>query len=139
MDAIPLLYSSNVFDFDSMEGFISMSCALLPQRFDSIKSVQLDFRFSLSLYFSETTCFNDWPRWERTWRVLASMRSLQNVWLRISWPKEALYDTEEKRYLEPLWILTYMRIFEVSLPLLKDKEKAWDKETPFKIIRRNAS
>ena len=126
-----------------MEGIISMSCALLPQRFDSIQSLQLDFRFGLSMYFSEeTTCFNDWPRWERTWRVLASMGALQRLWLRLSWPKEALYDSEEKKYLEPLWLLTHMKTFEVSLPPLKDKEKAWGKlwakETPFKVIRRGA-
>lgn len=140
-DAIPLLYSSNTFDFDSMEGLLSLSCAVLPQRFDTIQSVKLDYRFNLSLDFSETTCFNDWPRWERTWRVLASMGALQRLWLRLSWPKPALYDTEEKRFLEPFWILTHMEVFEVNLPRLKDKEKAWGKgkKPPFTVIRRTAN
>jgi hypothetical protein len=72
------------------------------------------------------------------------MGALQRLWLRISWPKEALYDNEEKRYLEPLWILTHMKTFEVSLPQLKDKEKPWGdekkgKKVPFHIIRRSRS
>jgi len=142
VDAVQVLYSSNIFDFDCMEGFISMSCALLPQRFDSIQSLNLDFRFSMSHCFLETTCFNDWPRWERTWRVLSSMEALQHLWLRLSWPKPALYDNEEKKYLEPLWLMTNTKTFEVSLPPLRDEEKPWDKawttERPFKIIRRSA-
>jgi hypothetical protein len=70
------------------------------------------------------------------------MEALQKLWMRISWPKAALYDSEEKRYLEPLWILTHIKVFEVSLPPLKDKEKDWGKwrkDVPFKIIRRSAS
>jgi hypothetical protein len=70
------------------------------------------------------------------------MGALQRLLLRLSWPKEALYDCEEKKYLEPLWLLTHMKTFEVSLPPLKDKEKAWGKlwakETPFRVIRRGA-
>jgi hypothetical protein len=106
----------------------------------------MDIRFNLSLYFSETTCFNDWPRWERTWRVLSTMGSLQRLWVRIVWPRQ-LYDSEERRFLEPLWIMTRMKTFEVSLPPLKDKEndfrryeeKEWGKEVPFRIVRRSMS
>lgn len=145
-DAITLLYSSNTFEFDSMESFVSFSCALLPQRFDTIRSVRLDLRFNLSLYFSESTCFNDWPRWERTWRILSTMGSLQRLWVRIVWPR-VLYDQEERRFTHPLWILTRMKTFEVSLPPLKDKEnnfrkyeeKEWGKEVPFLIVRRSTS
>lgn len=66
--------------------------------------------------------------------------------MRISWPRD-LYDKEEKRNLEPLWILTRMKIFEVSVPPLKDKEndfrkyeeKEWGKEVPFQVVRRSRS
>ena len=71
------------------------------------------------------------------------MGSLQRLRARISWPKEGLYDREEKRYLEPMWILTNMEIFEVSLPPLKDREREWGREwareheeVPYRIIRR---
>ena len=71
------------------------------------------------------------------------MGSLQRLWVRISWPKNGLYDKEEKRYLEPLWILRHMKTFEVNLPPLKDEEKGWSKdwgkEVPFHIIRRHRS
>jgi hypothetical protein len=72
------------------------------------------------------------------------MEALQNLWLRLSWPKKALYDAEEKKYLEPLWLMTNMKTFEVSLPPLRDKEKPWDKkmwgsEPPFKVTRRGAN
>ena len=63
IDAARVLYSSSIFDFDCMETLISFSNAIVPCRFDSIISLQLDFRFALSIYFSEATPQNDLARW----------------------------------------------------------------------------
>jgi hypothetical protein len=100
---------------------MSLSCVILPQSFDTIQSIHLDFRFSLSFYFAETTPCNDWPRWERTWRILASMRDLKTVWLRISWPRERSAP-DERTLLESLCMLTHLDTFEVSLPALDGEE-----------------
>src|ERR1035438_3725976 len=96
-DAIEVLYGSNVFDFDSMESLISFSVAVIPKRFDAIQYLQLDFRFSTSAYFSESTAYNDPPRWERTWRVVGSMKSLQKLWVRMSWHRLEFSRSAERR------------------------------------------
>jgi hypothetical protein len=69
-------------------------------------------------------------------RVLASMQSLKRLWIRLSFPKDAIYDVEEKKYLLPFFMMKKMELFEISLPQLRDAETPWREEPPFKIIRR---
>ncbi len=137
-DAIEVLYGSNIFDFDSMESLISFSTAVLAKRFDSIQHLQLDFRFSMSVYFSESTAQNDPPRWERTWRIIGSMKALQDLWVRISWHRLDFGPVEEARLLSELDQVRQLRTFKVSLPLLKGKtvKREHEEEQFFHIVRR---
>jgi hypothetical protein len=105
---------------------ITFSTAIVPARFDSIISLQLDFRFPLSLYFQEATPSNDSARWERTWRIIGSMKSLQFLYVRIAWPKQETGPREETRFMEPLCQVGELNCFEVSLPPVFGME--WVKE-----------
>ncbi|KAF5877406.1 uncharacterized protein Bfra_001773 [Botrytis fragariae] len=100
-EAISLLYSTNTFNFDSMESFISFSNEILPRRFDSITSVTLDFSFDTSSLYNESSS-NDVPRWERTWMILGSMKSLKSLKATIIWPRTIPAWSHELRLLEPL-------------------------------------
>lgn len=135
-DAIEVLYGSNIFDFDSMESLISFSVAVIPKRFDAIRYLQLDFRFSTSSYFSESTAYNDPPRWERAWRVIGSMNSLQELWVWMSWHRLEFSPVEEARLIEQLDQVRQLKIFEVSLPALRGKEVKRKYEQLFHVVRR---
>ncbi|KAF7899835.1 hypothetical protein EAF00_004171 [Botryotinia globosa] len=100
-EAISLLYSTNTFNFDSMESFISFSNEILPRRFDSITSVTLDFSFDTSSLYNESSS-NDVPRWERTWMIIGSMKSLKSLKATIIWPRKIPAWSHELRLLEPL-------------------------------------
>ncbi|TGO64020.1 hypothetical protein BCON_0009g00290 [Botryotinia convoluta] len=100
-EAISLLYSTNTFNFDSMESFISFSNEILPRRFDSITSVTLDFSFDTSSLYNESSS-NDLPRWERTWMIIGSMKSLKSLKATIIWPRKIPAWSHELRLLEPL-------------------------------------
>jgi hypothetical protein len=119
-----------------METLISFSNAIVPARFDSIISLQLDFRFPLSLYFSEATPQTDSARWERTWRIIGSMNSLQLLWVRIAWPKRLMTVREERRFMEPLCQVGELKCFEVSLPPVIGQEFAGGKEENWVVLRR---
>ncbi|KAF8852622.1 hypothetical protein BDZ45DRAFT_694930 [Acephala macrosclerotiorum] len=137
IDAVKVLYTSNTFDFDCMESLISFSTCILPHRFDSIQSLQLDLRFNYSHFFSEGTPTNDFSRWERMWRIVGSMKNLQRVWVRIIWWRTDLTGAEEARYLSELLQVGKLKVFEISLPELKWKDpKEKDLEATFKVIRR---
>ena len=136
IDASRVLYSSNIFDFDSMETLISFCNAIVPARFDSIISLQLDFRFPLSLYFHEATPQNDLARWERTWRIIGSMKSLQFLWVRIAWPKQEMTVREERRFIEPLSQVGELNRFEVSLPPVIGTEFTRGKDENWVVLRR---
>jgi hypothetical protein len=136
IDAVRVLYSTNIFDFDCMETLICFSTALIPARFDSIISLQLDFRFPSSIYFNEATPQNDSARWERTWRIIGSMKSLQFLWVRIAWPKKEMTVREERRFMEPLCQVGRLDRFEVSLQPVIGTEFERGKDEHWVVFRR---
>lgn len=132
-EAISVLYSLNIFDFDSTETFLAFSCGILPQRFDSIRSIQLDFQFSVATRFGESHPEIDMPRWERTWRVIATMRDLQEVKVRIDWPRgvasgKEISPDKEVAFLEPLMLVKGLKVFEVLLPIFENVENSENKK-----------
>lgn len=121
-----------------MESIISLSLTTLPQRFDSIQHMQIDFRFNLSTMFSESTPSNDSARWIRTWAVIGSMKALQNLKVRISWPYTKFNAAQEKRILQELWMTDGLKSFEVSLPpAWQGKDVDWG-DAPFRVVRRSS-
>ncbi|EKD19834.1 uncharacterized protein L3040_002481 [Drepanopeziza brunnea f. sp. 'multigermtubi'] len=143
--AIHVLYKSNIFDFDSMESLLRLSTTILPQRFDSIQRLSLDFRFKASFRFGQGTPSTDWPRWERLWRVIGSMEGLQEVWVRIEWHKEDVGLVKERMWLDELSMVKRLKTFEVELPGLKEHEVLVDEsfrrlhgEWEFVVRRRDA-
>ena len=136
IDTATLLYSTNIFDFDSMETIIMFCNSVVPARFDSIVSLQLDFRFPSSPLFSEASPQSDLDRWMRTWRIIGSMKSLQFLWVRIAWPKQEMTVREERRYLEPLCQVGELKCFEVSLQPVIGTEFKRVKEENWVVLRR---
>jgi hypothetical protein len=118
-----------------MESIIAFSCGIRPKRFDSIQKLQMDFQFNLSEYVYESSLTN-WARWERTWRIIASMGSLMELYVTISWQRIDITVSQEMRYLEPVNVVTGLKTFEVILQPLKGKGVQQSKTDPFKIIRR---
>lgn len=137
IDAVQVLYTSNTFDFDCMESLISFSTSILPHRFDSIQNIRLDLRFDQSHFFCEGTPTTDYTRWERMWRIIGSMKSLQHLWCRIIWWRPDITGAEEARYMSEMLQVGRLKLFEVSLPALKwDDEKEKHVEATFDIVRR---
>jgi hypothetical protein len=135
-EAVPILYTRNIFDFDSLESLIAFSCTILPKRLDSIRHLRFDLHFQFSLYFSENTPYSDWPRWERTWRIISTMTRLRDLRANITWSRPSLSPREERRLLDPLRQVNGLDVFEVTIPqvgvgiAVKPREDA-----EFKIIR----
>lgn len=132
-----ILYNSNTFDFDSMESLISFSIAILPKRLDSIQQLQIALDFSTSRQFAESTAYNDPPRWERTWRVVGSLKSLQKLWVWIEWHRPVFRPVEESWLVDHLDVVRQLEVFDVSLPSLKGKEVKRSTELLFNITRRS--
>ncbi|CZS97352.1 uncharacterized protein RCO7_00275 [Rhynchosporium graminicola] len=126
VSAVRFLYESTTFDFDSMESFITFSTSVLPHRFDSIRHLSFDFRFATSRFHFEGTPQIDWPRWERMWRVVGSIKSLQTLRARIAWHKEDPGVVTERRWLDELIQVTGLKVFELELPGLLEAEKKVD-------------
>ncbi|KAI9649384.1 hypothetical protein NHQ30_001959 [Ciborinia camelliae] len=135
-EAIPLLYSTNTFNFDSMESLISFSNEILPRRFDSIQSLTLSLNFSTSHLFNESTC-NNLPRWERTWMIIGSMKSLKNLRATILWPRKIPAWSHELRLLEPLKMVGGLGKmgFEVRLKELTREARARGKARAYEVGR----
>jgi len=119
-----------------MESLVWHSTAILPKRFDAIHRLQLEFCFSTSSSYSESTAYSNFPRWERTWRVVGSIKSLQELWVWISWHRLNFGPVEEARLLEQLDQVRQLKTFEVSLPALRGKKVKTRYEQLFNITRR---
>jgi hypothetical protein len=133
-EAINILYTKNVFDFDCLESFVSFSCEVLPQRLDSVRKIQLDFRFNLSVLYAEWTPRTDWARWERTWRIIASMLALEEVRMRFSWPEMSKSADNVLKILEPMQLVTGLKVFEVTMPSLRNVIVKNRDAIPFRIV-----
>lgn len=63
---------------------------------------------------------------------------LQSLWVRISWPRLKFSAIEEKRMMEPLWMVARLKTYEVSLlPPWEGKEVDWS-DAPFQVVRRTS-
>ncbi|KAJ8069195.1 hypothetical protein OCU04_002866 [Sclerotinia nivalis] len=131
-----VLYSTNTFDFDSMESLISFSNEILPRRFDSITSVTLSFSFDTSSLFNESSC-NNVPRWERTWMIIGSMKSLKNLQATIIWPRKIPAWSHELRLLQPLKMVGGLGEdgFEVRLRELTKEARGRGKARAYEVGR----
>jgi hypothetical protein len=130
-EAIPILYSTNTFDFDSMETFLSFSNLIPSHRFDTIQTISIDFQFNTSDQYNESSS-NNTPRWERTWMVIGSMKSLQELNAVIVWPRIMPSWQHELRLLEPLRMVTGLRTFDVQLVELTKEAKGVDPKVKYK-------
>ncbi|KAH9216962.1 hypothetical protein DL95DRAFT_112578 [Leptodontidium sp. 2 PMI_412] len=126
VSAIPILYGTTIFDFDSLESLITLSTSTLPHRFDSIQHLSFDFRFRTSHLFKEGSPSSDWARWERTWRVVGSIKALQTLRARIEWHKEDAGLVTERRWLDELIQVNGLKVFELELPGLTKAEEVVD-------------
>lgn len=81
-ESLPALYMLNTFSFSSFDPIISFSASILPHRFNQIQSLDIDISF-VFLQFDPTSSnwagCNDKLVWERAWRVIASMRGLRDL------------------------------------------------------------
>lgn len=128
VDAMPLLYTSTTFAFTTMEAVIAFSLAIPACRFDSINSLLISFTYDLSnptgfsiADMTKATPRSNWPRWQRTWRIVDSMAGLKTLKVRLEWGK-ALFAEEEERLLGPLCGVKGLRVFEVEVGRLKTGE-----------------
>ncbi len=74
-------------------------------------------------FFNESMPKTDPERWERIWRILASMPKLQSLRLRITWPVAEVEKKLEDCFLEPLGMVTGLKTFEVSVPWPRDDKE----------------
>lgn len=105
-----------------METPLRLSTTILPHRFDSIQRLSLDLRFNTSSRYSQGTPSNDVARWERLWRVIGSMKGLQELWVRIEWHKDDVGFVKERMWMDELSMVKSLKTFKVELPGLKKHE-----------------
>jgi hypothetical protein len=119
-----------------MEALIEFSSSIPSRRLDSISSVSLNFRFDFSSVFEESTAANDFPKWERIWRIMGSMGGLKTLKARIVWGLKPMTGMQEKRFLEPIMVVQGVDDFQISLKPLRGGGEQNIKDAPFRIIER---
>jgi hypothetical protein len=125
-EAIPLLYSTNTFDFDSIPPLLYLAQTIRPQRLESIRYLQLSFNlFMVGAFAPEPR--TDYPfdmgTWQRVWKMVRTrMKGLRD--LEVTLLVHAGDYGDEKRWLEPISALRGLQKFALRMEHLR----AWAME-----------
>ena len=139
-ECIDILYSQTIFDISRPESLISFSATLLPQRFDSISSLQLTWSFfcNKSSDPERPLLRGDNSLWKACWQIIATMKELKNirVWLAM-YPANEMSPHHETNLLMPLAQIGAKRLFEVrvSWSLEGDSDKVEAATTHYRLVR----
>lgn len=139
-EAIPVLYGDNTFSMPHLESVISLADTILPQRFNSIRSVELGWYFYIPypLYAPEFQPIDyppyDIATWKRVWSILANMEGL--LQLRVDLVgRWSLTADEEGRLLGPAMKVQRPRVWEMRVDW-QDVGVDWEAQgAPFRIVR----
>ncbi|KAI9800270.1 MAG: hypothetical protein M1833_003384 [Piccolia ochrophora] len=140
-EAITILYAHTTFDLAGLDSLLFLSSTILPQRLNTIRSIDLfwDFRYLDSPY-SDTARPFDFPHdvatWERAWRVLAGMEGLRELKVMLVDNDWTLDRVTEEKIFQPLRAVTQPTVFEVDVRW-PASEGLLLEDVPFRIKRRN--
>lgn len=141
-EAMPVLYGDNTFSMLHLESVMSLADTILPQRLNTIRSVELGWYFYIP-YPLYTCKFqpmdyppNDIATWERVWSILANMEGLVTlrIDLKARWMEPLTVD-EERQLLAPAMVVRTPRAWEMRLDW-KDAGVDWEAQgAPFRVAR----
>ncbi len=114
-EAIDMLYSCNVFEFQDLETIFQLPRRILPHRLNLIASIQVDLSYMEALQFNQS-CDHFPKEWESCWRIIAELQGLRELRVDINMFFE-LYKPHIplKTILDPLRAVKGAKIFEVSI------------------------
>jgi hypothetical protein len=141
-EALNVLYSTCVFSMRTPDDFIQFSTTILPQRINTIRSLQLNYMLEPERIF---LCpLPDDLAWQKSWPLIARMQGLQRLHVRFSLPPPIsremmiVISAREEKYVEPMARVTQVSTYIVELPW---PEAPWIKARrsgtilPFEIVR----
>lgn len=110
-----MLYSRNIFEFQDSESIFQLPRWMLPQRLNSIASVQVDLWYLKGLPFNQL-CDRFPEEWEWCWRIIAGMRGLRELRVDIHLLLEPYKPhIPLKTILDPLKAVKRPKIFKVNI------------------------
>ncbi|KAJ9640956.1 hypothetical protein H2199_005624 [Coniosporium tulheliwenetii] len=142
-EAIDILYARNTFDVRRVDAFISLHESIIPQRFDSIRYLNLLWHFERNFFATLRPWFkqirHDRSRWEEGCAALKSMTGLWDLTLslHVNWARKDAKSAV--KLLEPLKQVTVKHWFEVTVSwpaTTNEAEIRFLKEKlPFRLVR----
>lgn len=135
-EAVPIMYSTNRFDFRNLGTLIQFETTVLPQRFNAIRSLTLQWVFMRGLSTLPSHAFQvaDDEKWEKTCSCIARMKGLRNVLILLGDCRPSHSDK---------WLLEPLRVVKVNGPFVirvNWPENPWERnleveDVPFEIRR----
>ncbi|KAF2183823.1 hypothetical protein K469DRAFT_751244 [Zopfia rhizophila CBS 207.26] len=140
-ESINFLYSTNTFSFSDLDCLRYFSCTTLPNRFNMIQNLDIEWCMSWPIYdnIAQQLLLNnpalyppyDETTWEETWRIVANMTNLKFIRVSLLYVDGFRDAACEAKMLAPLRKVTIPAKFEVHV--------SWSGEevtdAPFQLIR----
>ncbi|KAB8346224.1 hypothetical protein FH972_023269 [Carpinus fangiana] len=125
-EAISILYQDNVFAFNHLDTVLSLSRTILPDRFDSIRTITLQWNFKWPLipeFEISQPLADDGPpapynyeTWRQTCQLLSRIKDLRSLSLFLSGGAIPLSPGPFQKWIEPVLLIRPSVSFHVTLP-----------------------
>ncbi len=139
-EAIGTLYAENIFDINHVSTVIYLSRSILPQRMNTIRSLQLDWYVKHPMYldpvrdrgppFYTVLPPHDAGTWEKVWQIIARMEGLRELSVSVRGRGMMLWGAFEQ-LLQPLMAVKQVTRFEVVIPM--EWESPYMAGAPFRL------
>ncbi|KAH7317921.1 hypothetical protein BKA65DRAFT_557333 [Rhexocercosporidium sp. MPI-PUGE-AT-0058] len=138
-EAVPILYSKNVFHFYDPGDIRHFARTILPHRLNAVQSIMIDWERMFSIFNRN----NGIPKqddeelmaWRETWEVIARMSGLMDVKVVLKPHRFHVTRARRRRMCKELMGIHGLRTFEVVIPWDDETDWSFAASAPFRVVR----
>ena len=134
IEAIDILYSCQIFDFQDMNTLFWFPSTILPKRLDAIRSLRLtvDRYTPKQLYagYSELNLYHP----THPWQIIANLPQLKDLVITFNTPQETFTEQKKLVLLHPLMDIRQPENFELRVPWSEADQPALSDNHTFRLV-----
>lgn len=138
-EAVPILYSRNIFHFYDPGDIRHFARTILPQRLNTVQSILIDWERVFSIFNKDNTKpkFNleELKLWCETWAIIGKMEGLIDLKVTLKSHKFEVPRARRIKMCRPMMEIKGLRTFELTIPWNDQTDWDFAEEAPFKIVR----
>jgi hypothetical protein len=138
-EAIPILYSRNIFHFYDPGDIRHFSRTILPQRLDAVHSILIDWERIFGIFSRDIRGpkfeLEELKLWCETWNIIGKMEGLAEVRVVLKSHQPEVSKEKRIKMCRSMMEIRGLKTFELMIPWDDTMDWGFAEEAPFKIVR----